>query len=185
MPTRKASETASITELSAHHRKIDTMPDVAEKAERFAALREVPAGLTRKMLRYGTGAIVATVCSQATFLVLYGRLDASTTVSSVCAWFAGAVPNYVMNRSWTWGRRGRPSVSRELAPYAAIVLGTLCLAIVATSTGAAVLSRTSISESTQTFLVSAIYFMTYAVMFVFRFLMFDRLFTPREVQPEG
>jgi putative flippase GtrA len=157
------------------------MPDVAE---RVPGPRVVPVGLTRKLLRYGTGAIIATVCSQATFLVLYGPVNASTTVSSVCAWFAGAVPNYCLNRSWTWGRRGRPSFSRELAPYAAIVLGTLGLAIVATAAGAAVLSRTSISDSTQTFLVSGIYFMVYAVMFVFRFLLFDRLFAPREATPK-
>ncbi|MBO0844213.1 MAG: GtrA family protein [Nocardioides sp.] len=161
------------------------MPDVAERAERFAGLSVVPAGLTRKLLRFGTGAIVATICSQATFLMLYGPVHASTTVSSVFAWFAGAVPNYSLNRSWTWGRRGRPSISGELVPYAAIVLGTLCMAIVATDAGAHVLSRMSVSHSEQTFLVSAIYFSVYAVMFVFRFLLFDRLFAPAEAQLEG
>jgi putative flippase GtrA len=161
------------------------MPDVAERTERFAGLRDLPAGLLRKLLRYGAGSIVAVVCSQATFLVLYGPIHASTTVSSVLAWFAGAVPNYWMNRSWTWGRRGRPSLSQELVPYAAIVLGTLCLAIVATGAGAALLDGTSVSDAAQTVIVWAIYFSVYAVMFVFRFLLFDRLFAPREAQPEG
>lgn len=158
------------------------MPDVAARAERFAGLRDVRAGLVRKVLRYGTGAIVAVICSQTTFLVLYGPLGASTTVSSVCAWFAGAVPNYWINRSWTWGRRGRPSLRRELLPYAAIILGTLVLAIVATASVAAVLDGTSVSDGAQTLLVSGTYFLVYALMFVFRFLLFDRLFAAQGTQ---
>jgi putative flippase GtrA len=152
------------------------MPEVAERAEMSEPLQGPRPRLFGKALRYGTGSIVATVCSQTTFLLLYGPLHASTTVSSVLAWFAGAVPNYWLNRSWTWGRRGRPSVRRELLPYAAIILGTLVLAIVATSGVAALLAGTSVSHGTRTFLVSGTYFLVYAVMFGFRFLLFDRLF---------
>jgi putative flippase GtrA len=154
-------------------------------AERFAAMREVRSELISKVTRYGAGSIVATVCSETTFLVLYGPLDASTTVASSCAWLAGALPNYWLNRAWTWGRRGRPSVTRELVPYIAIILGTLAVAILATSAGAAVLRGTSVSDAGQTVLVAGIYFMVYAVMFVFRFLLFDRLFAPRQAPPEG
>jgi len=156
------------------------MPDVAVGAERLTALRGLRAGLTARVLRYGAGSVVATVCSQTTFLVLYGPLAASTTLASVCAWFAGAVPNYWLNRSWTWSRRGRPSLRRELLPYAAIIAGTLGLAIVATAAGAAALDGTSVSHGARTFLVAGIYFSVYAVMFVFRFLMFDRLFASGE-----
>jgi putative flippase GtrA len=170
-------EIAPIVESGARHRRIDPMPEVAEGAETVATPPVVRTGLTGKVLRFGTGSVVATVCSQATFLVVYGPLGASTTVSSVLAWFAGAIPNYWINRSWTWGRRGRPSVRRELLPYAAVVLGTLALAIVATTGVEKLLETTSISHAGQTLLVTGTYFMVYAVMFVFRFLLFDRLFT--------
>lgn len=133
-----------------------------------------------KLLRFGTNAIVATICSQATFLLCYGVVGTSTTVASVLAWFAGAIPNYWMNRTWTWGRRGRPSIRRELVPYAAIVLGTLLLAVLATGTVAHLLDGTSVSHATRTLLVTGTYFLVYAVMFVFRFLLFDRLFGATE-----
>jgi putative flippase GtrA len=154
-------------------------------ATRFAAMREARAGLIGRVLRYGAGSIVATVCSQTTFLVLYGPVHASTTVSSTLAWLAGAVPNYWLNRSWTWGRRGRPSLTRELLPYAGIILGTLGLAIVATAAVAGALDGTSIADPAQTLIVAGTYFLVYVVMFVFRFLLFDRLFAPKEPQPEG
>ena len=146
-------------------------------------MREVRDGLIPKVLRYGVGSIVATVCSETTFLILYGPVNASTTVSSSFAWLAGALPNYWLNRSWTWGRRGRPSVTRELLPYIVIILGTLGLAILATAAGAAVLDGTSVPDSARTVLVAGIYFLVYAVMAVFRFLLFDRLFGSRQSQP--
>ena len=75
-------------------------------------------------------------------------------------------------------------MTRELLPYAAIVFGTLGLAIVATGLGAAALDRTSVSHATETFLVWGIYFAVYVVMFGVRFFLFDRLFRPRESAPE-
>jgi putative flippase GtrA len=153
------------------------MPEVVEKSSTRGT---ASLSLHRKVLRYGAGSVVATACSQSTFLVLYGLLAASTTVSSTLAWFAGAVPNYWMNRSWTWGRRGRPSLHRELLPYAAIIAGTLLLAIFATSAVASLLDGRSISHGLRTILVWATYFGVYAVMFVFRFLLFDRLFGARD-----
>jgi putative flippase GtrA len=133
-----------------------------------------------KLLRFGASSIVAVVCSETTFLLLYGPAHASSTVASVCAWIAGAIPNYWINRTWTWGRRGRPSMSRELVPYAAIVLGTLGLAIAATAIGDAVLRDHGVSDATRTGLVGAIYLGVYAAMFFVRFFLFDRMFARAE-----
>ena len=157
------------------------MPSVSE---RLAEIREERSDLIRRVFRYSANAIVATVCSQVTFIVLYGWVGVGTTLTSTLAWLAGAIPNYVLNRSWTWGRRGRPSLRREVVPYVAIILGTLGLAIVATGLGAAALDRTSVSHATQTLLVWGIYFTVYVVMFGVRFFLFDRLFRPRETAPE-
>jgi len=139
------------------------------RGHRFAQLR--------KLLKFGASSVVAVVCSETTFLLLYGPAGASSTVASVCAWLAGAIPNYWINRTWTFGRRGRPSLSREVLPYAAIVFGTLGLAIGATALGDAVLRDTGVSDATRTFLVGGIYLMVYAVMFFVRFFMFDRMYS--------
>jgi putative flippase GtrA len=156
------------------------MSEVAERADSPPVEAGARSGLLGRVLRYGAGSIVATVCSQSTFLLLYGPVHATTTVSSVSAWLAGAIPNYWLNRSWTWGRRGRPSVRRELVPYAAIIFGTLGLAIVATHAAASALHHTSVSHATGTLVVTGVYFSVYVVMFVFRFVLFDRLFSRRQ-----
>ena len=130
----------------------------------------------RKLLRFGASSVVAVVCSETTFLLLYGPAHASSTVASICAWLAGAIPNYWINRTWTWGRRGRPSMSRELVPYAAVVFGTLGLAIGATALGDALLRDSGVSDAARTVMVGGIYLAVYAVMFFVRFLLFDRIF---------
>lgn len=154
------------------------MTDVAAGTPVLAGGSPEPSGgrLSGKVLRYAGGSVVATVCSQATFLLVYGPLHATPAVSSTLAWLAGAVPNYWMNRRWTWRSTGRPSLRREVVPYVAIVLGTLLVAILATSAGAHALAGTTLSHAARTVIVTGIYFAVYAVMFVFRFLLFDRLF---------
>lgn len=130
-----------------------------------------------KAVRYGTGSIVATVCSYVAFLLVYGVLDASTTWASIIGWLAGAVPNYVLNRSWAWGVRGRPSLRREILPYVAIVLVTLLLAVVMTGVADRIVDDLDVSHLARTLIVSFVFLGVYGVVFIARFFLFDRLFT--------
>ncbi len=133
-------------------------------------------GRRGRILRYAAGSGVATVCSEVTFLCLYGPLRASPAVASVVGWLAGAVPSYWLNRTWAWGRRGRASLTREVLPYVAIILGTLLLATLATSAADAILNRSRISDDVRVILVGATFLGVYGVVFLLRYLLFDRLF---------
>ncbi|MDQ1377401.1 MAG: hypothetical protein QOE15_1574, partial [Acidimicrobiaceae bacterium] len=57
--------------------------------------------------RYTLGSVVAVVSSEVAFVICFGSGLLGTTASSAVAFVAGAIPNYVLNRSWAWGRRGR------------------------------------------------------------------------------
>ncbi len=127
-------------------------------------------------MRYAAGSVVATVCSEVTFLLLYGPAHATPVVSSVFAWLAGAIPNYWLNRAWTWRRRGRPSFRRELLPYIAIVLGTLLLATLATTAADKILTGDQTSSGVRVALVGGTFLGVYAAVFLVRFFLFDRLF---------
>lgn len=146
-----------------------------------------PAGSSRRtrirtLWRYGAGSVIATVCSEVVFLTLYGVLGTSTTWASILGWLAGAVPSYWLNRTWTWGRRGRPSLRGELLPYVAIVLATLTLAVSATSAADAALTATDLDVTTRSALVGAVFLLVYVLVFVLRFFLLDRLFK-RASQP--
>lgn len=138
-------------------------------------------GVGGKVLRYAAGSGVATACSQGTFLVLYGPLGRGPALSSTLAWAAGAAPNYWLNRTWTWGRQGRPSLVRELLPYIAIVTVTLALATLATSAADRALGGADASDGARLVLVGATFLGVYGVMFLLRFFLLDRLFRPDPV----
>ena len=132
--------------------------------------------LVTKMLRYFVGSVVAAVCSETTFLLLYGALTTSPAVASSLGWLAGAAPNYWLNRTWTWRRHGKPSFTREILPYVAIILGTLLLAAFTTSVVDAALVNDGTSDSLRLVLVGGTFLAVYGVVFLLRFLLLDQLF---------
>jgi putative flippase GtrA len=133
-------------------------------------------GWLPKVLRYTGGSVVATACSEVTFVLLYGPLHVATTPASVCGWLAGALPNYWLNRAWAWRRTGRPSFLAEVLPYVTIVLLTLLLATAVTRVVDAGLEHRGLSSPERVTLVAAAFFGVYVVMFFLRFLLLDRLF---------
>ncbi len=139
--------------------------------------------LVAKMLRYFAGSVVAAVCSETTFLLLYGALTTSPAVASSLGWLAGAMPNYWLNRTWTWRRRGRPSLTREVLPYVGIVLGTLLLAAFTTSVVDAALVDDGTSATLRLVLVGGTFLAVYGVVFLLRFVLLDLLFRRGEASP--
>jgi putative flippase GtrA len=89
------------------------------------------------------------------------------------------LPNYWFNRRWTWGRRGRPDLRREVVPYVAIILGTLLLAALVTKGVDAWMRDVDVSGGVRTVAVAAAFLGVYVVMFALRYLLLDRLFRPR------
>ena len=73
--------------------------------------------LAARFSRYTAGSIVAFAVSEAALIFFFGTGLVGAAVASVLAFVAGAFPNYFLNRSWVWNRRGRINVRRELVPY--------------------------------------------------------------------
>jgi putative flippase GtrA len=117
--------------------------------------------------KYSASSVIATVVSQLAFALSYW-FGAAAIVATLVAWLAGAVPNYVLNRRWTWGRSG------QKLPYTMIVIGSAVTAAVVTSVTDH-LAQPVDSHALKTLLVTGSYFGTYAVLFIVKFVLFDRL----------
>lgn len=124
--------------------------------------------------RYTAASVIAGVISQLVFVVTYW-FGAAPVVSSVVAFVAGAVPNYLMNRRWAWQRTDRPHPVRETLPYAVIIVVTALTAILATTLADRWVVANVDSHELQVVLVAAAFLGTYGVMFVLKFVLFDRL----------
>lgn len=128
----------------------------------------------RRAGRYTAGSVVAGVISEATFVAVLLLEVAGPRVASVLAFLAGAVPNYVLNRRWTWGRRGRVDPLREGVTYVAVVVASALIAGSVTSWVDARIDAVTGLRWLQVALTSVAFLGTYGGLFVVKFLVFDR-----------
>lgn len=76
----------------------------------------------RKPLRYAMVSVVAVGVSQLVLITCNGLLGWSAAPSNLMAVSIGAIPSYVLNRAWVWGRRGPNQFWREVVPFWAFAL---------------------------------------------------------------
>ena len=81
--------------------------------------------LTTRVMRYTGGSVVAFTTSEIVLVLCYATGIFGTTGATVAAFFAGAIPNYVLNRQWVWERRGRVRIGREVILYAIVSVVSL------------------------------------------------------------
>jgi putative flippase GtrA len=83
-----------------------------------------------KMTKYALSSGFAFMLSNVTFALLY-LLGLGTTAPSIIAFFAAAIPNWIMNRRWAWQQTGRAPV-KQMISYAAVSATVLLVTTVAT-----------------------------------------------------
>lgn len=136
----------------------------------YAALRRSP--LAGRATRYTAGSVVAVVVSEIAFAACYGA-GTGSTVASVVAFFAGAVPNWVLNRRWAWGRRGRVRFGREVVGYALTSAVSLLASVAATGWASRSVHHVTQSGALRVLLVTISYLATYGVLFVAKFALYE------------
>ncbi len=128
--------------------------------------------LRTRVTRYTIGSIIAAATSGIVFAVVYA-LGASTTASSIIAFVAGALPNWVLNRRWAWNLSGRIDIGREVVAYIAISV----LSLVASAAGTAWTQRHAGAISSAHWihvaLVTGAYLAVFALLFVGKFALYE------------
>jgi putative flippase GtrA len=123
--------------------------------------------------------VAATVLSQLTLTGLFWLGGVNATTASLVAFVAGAIPNFIVNWKWTWGRSGRPAVLRELLPYIAIIVGGGLAATALTTLTDHVLAPLVTDRGARTITLDIAYLSSYAILFVLKFALLDRVFRNR------
>ncbi|HWC85588.1 MAG TPA: GtrA family protein [Solirubrobacteraceae bacterium] len=138
--------------------------------DRFHELRRSALGV--RITRYALGSIVAAATSAIVFAILF-VLHVGTTTDSICAFVAGAIPNWILNRRWAWRRRGRPEFGREVLGYAATSIVSLVLTSLSTSWTNARVQSIPAHHGIRVILVTASYLAVFAVLFVAKFALYE------------
>jgi putative flippase GtrA len=133
-----------------------------------------------KITRYAIGSIIALTTSVVVFALLYVA-DPLTTLDSVAAFVAGAIPNWILNRKWAWKMDGRVEIAREVVGYTIVSLVALLAASAGTGwTQSWVRVHVAPGHGYRVLLVTGAYVVVQAVLFVVKFVIYDRwVFTGR------
>jgi putative flippase GtrA len=125
--------------------------------------------------RYTLGSVVAVVASEVAFVACYGTGLLGTTAASAVAFVAGAIPNYVLNRSWAFGRRGNVRVGREVVLYAVVSMISFAASAAATGWASHWAPHVTGDHLVRTALVGGAYLATYAVLFLAKFAVMQKV----------
>ncbi len=131
--------------------------------------------LARLFTRFAAGTAVSTVCSQLAFVLMFGFIAASATVSGAVAFVAGAVPNFLIHRYWTWRRSGPVGIRGELMPYLVVIIFSGLVAIGITAGVDRLIGETINDRALRTVVVAVAFNASYLPLFILKFALLDRL----------
>lgn len=140
----------------------------------LAQSRLAQSRLARLFTRFTAGTVVATACSQLAFVLLFGVLGTSTSMSGGAAFLAGAVPNFLVHRFWTWRRSGPVTIRRELLPYLAVIAFNGLVAIGITTGVDRLLGGAIADHAARTVVLAVTFTISYLPLFVLKFALLDR-----------
>jgi putative flippase GtrA len=132
-----------------------------------AVLDRLTGGRGAKAARYTAVSAVAVVVTQSMLVLFNGVLGVGPVLSNLLAVSVSAVPAFILNKRWVWGKGGRAHVRREVLPFWGFTL--LGLGI---SSGLGVVAH-GLSEGTLA--VMAANFLGFGVVWVAKFLFLDAL----------
>jgi putative flippase GtrA len=138
--------------------------------DRLQRLRQLV--LERRIARFAISSLFAATTSAVVFPILY-VLGASTTACSVAAFAAGAIPNWTMNRRWTWNVQGRVAFGREIVAYVIVSASTLLALSLATGWTHRHVQGIPEGHGIRVLLVTGSYFGVLAVLYGLRFFLYE------------
>jgi putative flippase GtrA len=127
-----------------------------------------------KVTRYAIGSAVALTTSIVVFALMYVILGGGhTTVCSIGAFVAGAIPNWILNRRWAWKIQGEVAFLREIVAYLAISLIVLVASSAATGWTQSQVRSIAPGHGIRVLLVTGSYVFVQAVLFVAKFVVYE------------
>ncbi len=151
--------------------------DLHTRARQNALVQKLTkSAFAAKVTKYAIGSAVALLTSVVVFALAYVALGGKhTTICSIIAFLAGAVPNWILNRRWAWKLEGRVAFLREIVAY--IAISGVVLVASSLSTGAMqswVKAHVAPGTGLRVILVTGAYVFVQAVMFVVKFVIYEK-----------
>ena len=98
----------------------------------------------------------------------------SAADSNLLATSIATAPAYYLNRTWTWGKTGKSHLMKEVVPFWTIAIVGVLLSTLAVHFAAAEAHHITKSKLGVTALIEFANFFTYGVLWVGKFMIFNR-----------
>jgi putative flippase GtrA len=130
-----------------------------------------------KLVKYASVSIISTAVSQVTLLVTFGILHLMPAVAAnIVANVVATPPSYYLNRKWVWGKGGKSHLWREVVPFWTLGFIGLALSSLTVWGAQAFAHHHNLSHGATSVLVNAANLFAFAVLWVFKFIVYQRLF---------
>jgi len=131
----------------------------------------------RKVFRYSMVSVVSTAVSLFVIFVVYGVLHLWSEVpSTVFGNFVATFPSYWLNRKWAWGKHGRSHLWKEVVPFWIMAAVGIAFSILWAALARHVAIKYNLGHWETTVLVLVANVMSFAIFWVLKLLLFNRLF---------
>ncbi len=129
----------------------------------------------RRLIKFGTVSLISTGVTQGILFLTYDVIAIPSAMTcNVIATACATVPAYWLNRTWTWGKRGKSHPWKEIAPFWIIAFVGLVLSTVAVGLAAHNADVISHSHIVRKVFVQFANLFTYGLIWVGRYFIFNR-----------
>ena len=137
----------------------------------------------KQLFRYTMVSVISTAVSFGVLLIVYGVFRAFSEVwSTVFANAVATVPSYYLNRSWVWGKGGRSHLTKEILPFWTMSAIGIVVSIFGAALATHIGKTYHLDHLEQTVLVLAANVLSFAIFWVLKFMVFNRLFHVHPVE---
>ncbi len=131
----------------------------------------------RKLIRFTAVSLVSTVVSVLAITLVYGlRIIRSEVEATLFGNLVGAMPSYSLNRRWTWGKTGRSHVRKEILPFGVMAVLGIAFSMLGAFYAKHLVHAHHWSHLFNTGLVDAANLASFAIFWVLKLMVFNRIF---------
>lgn len=143
-----------------------SIPDIREKLR-------TPTG--KKLFRYSMASVVAVIVSEICLLIFVGLMRMGAVWASTLATTIAAFPSYEMNRKWAWGKSGKSHLMKEVMPFWGLALIGWAFSTAMVYLMEQYAKHHHFTHLAKTFWVFAVYLGAFGVLWVGKFIIFNKL----------
>ena len=152
------------------------MSDLATKTIAWSRSHE-----GKKMIRYTMVSVVSTGVSFVSLAIIFGLHWMSQVPATVTANAIATVPSYQLNRKWAWGKSGRSHISKEIIPFWSMAAVGITVSVFGAYFAKHISIKHHLPHLEQTIVVLLANVLSFAVFWVLKLLLFNRLFHEKEL----